>query len=384
MAFFPLIALFILSPVFALECRFRSHEALGRQVLSQVQNLNCGPGKRIHLTFDDGPHTQYTPLLLAELNRRNVKSTFFVSTTNIAPGRTAQRGIVSTIMDSGHLVASHGHRHEAYDLRLNSSGSPVSTPLTPAQQAEEIALSTRYLNESTGNRYGRQSPLLFRFPYGRGALPSDAELDEMERRGDMRFSSRDRATRLREYRTLSEPLNAVAAQGYGHLLWNHDSGDSGSAAPDNTLASKANFVAGNLRNLCSSGQRDIVSLFHDIKSFNPEAVAVLIDLGQCLGMSFVDAQTILASETLRANGTYITRQSVESAPARQVDSIGDLLRNLGPDCPENTEPAPGSCYSESLDRYFADCESGSVSICIRGSWFRKTDEKLAECRARGL
>lgn len=260
----------------------------------------------------------------------------------------------------------------------------MSQPLTPAEQAEEIALSTRYLNEATGNRYGRQTPLLFRFPYGRGALPSDTELDEMERRGDMRFTSSDRATRLREYRNLSRPLQTLASQGYGHLLWNHDSGDSSSSAPDSTLDSKASYVSRNLRSLCSSGQRDIVSLFHDIKSFNPEAVAVLIDLGQCLGMQFVDAQTILASESLAASGTYISRRSVEAAPAQQLDSIADLLRNLGPSCPENTDPALGSCYSESLNRYFADCEAGAVSICISGSWYQKTDAKLSECRARGL
>jgi hypothetical protein len=267
---------------------------------------------------------------------------------------------------------------------MNASGERVSQTLTPAEQAQEIRLSTSYLNQVTANRYSRQSPLLFRFPYGRGALPSDTELDELERRGTMRFTARDRTTRLREYRRLSSPLHNIAGEGYGHLLWNHDSQDSSANAPTNTLASKASFVTRNLRSLCTSSQTDIVSLFHDIKSFNPEVIAVLIDLGQCLGMSFVDSKTILQSRSILNNATYIPKESIQSAPVEQLDSIADLLRNIGPDCEEEKEPTPGSCFSESLSRHFADCEAGSVSICIRGSWYQKTEQKLQECRSRGL
>ena len=367
----------------ALNCSFKSHEALGELALAQIQNLNCNSNKRIHLTFDDGPHGTHTPLLLQELNRRNVRSTFFISTTNIAPGKENQRNIVKSIMDSGHTLGSHGHRHEAYDLRLNSQGREISESLTEEERVREIRLSTQYLNESTNNRYSRQRPLLFRFPYGRGALPSDSELNEMERRGEMRFSSQERSVRLREYRRLSSPLHAVAHEGYGHLLWNHDSMDSSSTAPTNTPQSKSEFIVRNLKNFCSSSHSDIVSLFHDIKAFNPEVIAVLIDLAQCLGLSFVDAPTILSASSLQNNGTYLSQETIQRAPVKQMDEITKLLSNLGPDC-EHPEPPPGSCYSESLNRFFHDCEGGSVSICIKGSWFSRTPSKEAECRARGF
>ncbi len=368
----------------ALTCQFRSHEALGRAVLEQVQDLNCGARKKVHLTFDDGPHADYTPLLLRELAMRRVRSTFFVSTTNISPGRVTQRQIVSKIMDEGHAVGSHGHRHEAYDLRMDAKGEKVSETLTPREQEEEIRLSKTYLNQATANRYSRQTPLLFRFPYGRGALPSDTELDALERRGKMRFSAEDRPTRLKEYRRLSSPLHNIAEAGHGHLLWNHDSQDSSSSAPSNTPESKASFVAKNLRGLCTSPQTDIVSLFHDIKSFNPEVIAVLIDIGQCLGISFVDSRTILQSQALLSSATYIPQERIQSAPVERLDSIAEFLKTLGPDCEEEKEPTPGSCFSESLNRHFGDCEAGTVSICIRGSWYQKTDQKLQECRARGL
>jgi peptidoglycan/xylan/chitin deacetylase (PgdA/CDA1 family) len=367
----------------ALNCSFKSHEALGQLALAQVQTMNCSTPKRIHLTFDDGPHGTYTPQLLQELNRRNVRSTFFISTTNIAPGKETQRNIVKSIMDSGHTLGSHGHRHEAYDLRLNSQGTPVSESLTEEERVREIRLSTQYLNEATNNRYGRQRPLLFRFPYGRGALPSDRELEEMERRNEIRFTSQDRTIRLREYRRLSSPLHAVATEGYGHLLWNHDSMDSSSSAPTNSPQSKSEFIVRNLRNFCSSSHRDIVSLFHDIKSFNPEVIAVLIDLAQCLGLSFVDAPTILSASSLQNNGTYLSQETIQGEPVKHMDEIAKLLKNIGPDC-EQHEPTPGSCYSESLNRFFGDCEGGSVSICIRGSWYSRTPAKEAECRARGF
>lgn len=383
MRFLLILALILPLTSFALECSFRSHEELGRQVLAQIQNLRC-PAKRIHLTFDDGPHPQFTPLLLNELNLRGVKSTFFVSTTNIAPANVAQRNIVKSAMDSGHAIGSHGHEHEAYDIRMDTQNR-VLTSLTPDEKLRQIRLSTRYLNEATGNRYSRQRPLLYRFPYGRGVLPSDSELDEMERRGEIRFSSRDRQLRLREYRSLSAPLHAIAEAGYGHLLWNHDSSDSTANAPrPNDPDSKVRFITQNLSSLCSSSNTDIVSLFHDIKPFNPEVVAVLIDLGRCLGMSFVDQGTILQSQALANAGTYIAKESVQAAPVRRLDEIGELLKSLGPDCPPEEQNAPGSCYSQDARRTFRDCESGEVSICIRGSWFRKTEEKLQECRARGL
>ena len=376
MRFFLAMITLLPSVSWALSCNFRSHQELGRLALAQVQNLNCEP-KRVHLTFDDGPHPQNTPLLLRELNLRGVKSTFFVSTTNIAPKHDAQKEIVSTIMDSGHTIGSHGYEHVAHALRNGER-------LSPEESNRQILLSTRYLDEATGNRFSRQRPLMFRFPYGRGVLPSDDEMEEMERRGEIHFSSPDRAVRLREYRALSGPLHRIAAAGYGHLLWNHDSEDSTTNAPTDDPDSKAAFITKNLSEMCSSSNRDIVALFHDIKPFNPEVVSIVIDLGRCLGINFVDSATILSSPALRSAGTWIPKEQIIAEPVRRIDQIGELLASLNPSCPEEDSPTPGSCFSQDLNRYFRDCESGAESICIRGGWFRKTEEKILQCRSRGL
>ena len=40
-------------------------------------------GKRIALTFDDGPHPRYTPKILEILSEYNVKATFFIIGQNV-------------------------------------------------------------------------------------------------------------------------------------------------------------------------------------------------------------------------------------------------------------------------------------------------------------
>lgn len=61
----------------------------------------------IALTFDDGPHPQYTPKLLAILKRRGVPASFFIV------GFMGQRypDLVRAIAAGGHEVANHSYSH---------------------------------------------------------------------------------------------------------------------------------------------------------------------------------------------------------------------------------------------------------------------------------
>src|SRR5213592_4471151 len=43
-----------------------------------LQSIDAAPGKRIALTFDDGPDPRWTPRIAAELRRFHVPATFFV------------------------------------------------------------------------------------------------------------------------------------------------------------------------------------------------------------------------------------------------------------------------------------------------------------------
>lgn len=67
------------------------------------------PGERVvALTFDDGPHPVYTPLLLDVLRRHGVHATFFVL------GSQAHRhpGLLDRIVREGHGVANHTWNHK--------------------------------------------------------------------------------------------------------------------------------------------------------------------------------------------------------------------------------------------------------------------------------
>jgi peptidoglycan/xylan/chitin deacetylase (PgdA/CDA1 family) len=59
------------------------------------------------LTFDDGPHPEYTPQVLSVLRAHRVRATFFVV------GRAAERfpDVARSIVADGHSIGSHTHTH---------------------------------------------------------------------------------------------------------------------------------------------------------------------------------------------------------------------------------------------------------------------------------
>jgi peptidoglycan/xylan/chitin deacetylase (PgdA/CDA1 family) len=61
----------------------------------------------VAITFDDGPHETYTPILLEGLKQRNVKATFFV----IGESAKAHPELIKQMVDEGHLVGSHTYSH---------------------------------------------------------------------------------------------------------------------------------------------------------------------------------------------------------------------------------------------------------------------------------
>jgi peptidoglycan/xylan/chitin deacetylase (PgdA/CDA1 family) len=70
--------------------------------------IASGPGGRdVCLTFDDGPHPQYTPRVLETLEREGVKATFFLI------GRHADRypDLVREIVARGHDIGHHSYEH---------------------------------------------------------------------------------------------------------------------------------------------------------------------------------------------------------------------------------------------------------------------------------
>lgn len=68
-----------------------------------------GNGQSVHLTFDDGPHPDWTPFVLDELGRRGHKGTFFCVGDNIL----RHPEVFDRIRDEGHAWGNHTMRHES-------------------------------------------------------------------------------------------------------------------------------------------------------------------------------------------------------------------------------------------------------------------------------
>ena len=80
--------------------------------------LNSGHNNRCYLTFDDGPTTQITPLILDTLRKYNVKATFFQVGSLIE----ANPDMARRVYEEGHLVANHSYSHN-YDKLYDSEES---------------------------------------------------------------------------------------------------------------------------------------------------------------------------------------------------------------------------------------------------------------------
>lgn len=64
-------------------------------------------GKKLYLTFDDGPHPEVTPFLLDQLRQYGAKATFFCIGNNVHK----YPAIYERILEEGHAVGNHTLRH---------------------------------------------------------------------------------------------------------------------------------------------------------------------------------------------------------------------------------------------------------------------------------
>jgi len=95
-----------------------------------------GGGRRVALTFDDGPNPEATPAILDALASRGVKATFFIL------GRHAERWpeLVKRVAAEGHAIGNHGYYHRK--LHFKSPGY-VRSDLTLGLEAIRSAADVR-------------------------------------------------------------------------------------------------------------------------------------------------------------------------------------------------------------------------------------------------
>jgi len=99
----------------------------------------------ICLTFDDGPHPDYTPMYLDLLAAQNVKATFFVI------GENAERHpeLVRRMAAEGHTIGNHTYSHPRREM------------LSSRQMAEDIHRGAEVIRSICGT-----PPTLYRPPRG--------------------------------------------------------------------------------------------------------------------------------------------------------------------------------------------------------------------------
>lgn len=191
-------------------------------------------GKRIALTFDDGPHPAYTRQILERLRRYGIKATFFVIGQNI---EYYDDGILREMIDDGHELGNHTYTHRH----------------TKNISREELMQDVRRCHTIVKERYGYEMRL-FRPPEGytdQGVMDISAQL------------------------------------GYSVILWSIDTKDW-----EHTGSS---LIVSNVRKSVSSG--DII-LMHDYVSKPNTTISALDDMIPELlarGYTFVTVSELIKS-----------------------------------------------------------------------------------------
>jgi peptidoglycan/xylan/chitin deacetylase (PgdA/CDA1 family) len=345
-------------------CQNLDKDPLYDQILKEIKSCRAHD---IHLTFDDGPSVIATAKILDGLKKRDTKATFFISTTNIENGSELQN-LVKREIAEGNTVGDHGYDHNAYDLRI-VKGVVEEKGYSPADAAGQINKSIDLLNNATNGMFGKQPIKMFRFPYGRGAIPSPDELNYMEQNHQMTFESDKFSERLKEYRKQSRAVGTISEKGFAHLGWNHDSEDTKYGVKVDTEVNVKDFVALNIKRFCDSKESTQVALFHDIKAINAKAIPLIIDIGRCLGLQFISAKEMLkATDKLTMNGVLIPKDFQTNGAVRKPNDVLDtiMVKLSGKSCQLITPPSHKSCSSNN-GRTYRHCE-GEESICFNGEW----------------
>ena len=147
-------------------------------------------GKRIALSFDDGPHPTFTPKILALLEKYGVKATFFMIGRNVELYPT----VAKSVDEGGHEIGNHTYSH------------PHMKNISLRQLEEEVIKTEEILAS-----IGIEKPKLFRPPEG--------------------------------FRSM-EQVKALETEGYQTIIWSLDTHDWQGRAANEIVSVVLNGVQG--------------------------------------------------------------------------------------------------------------------------------------------
>ena len=202
----------------------------------------------IYLTFDDGPNSGTTNVILDILKEEGVKATFFV--TGYGPDELIKREF-----DEGHTVALHTNVHD----------------YATVYASVDAYFNDLYAIQERVKRITGQESKVIRFPGGSSNTVS------------RKYCSGIMSTLVQE----------VQNRGFKYYDWNVSSGDAGST----TLASG---VYSNVVNGLNPNRSNMV-LMHDIKSYTRDALRDIIRYGKANGYVFERITTDTPMVTQRVN-----------------------------------------------------------------------------------
>ncbi len=338
----------------ALNCRkYKSDIKQIMKVKKNQKKFSC-KGNNVHLTFDDGPSAKFTPKILDTLKRQKVKATFFISTHQLEKNPFGKKKkILKRMLKEGYTVASHGHDHNAHDLRY-VNGKLNSKGYNDRQRAEQISKSIKLLDKFTDQKFSKQKHKLIRFPYGRGIMTNPFEIEKMRKQGRRIAGSSDRE-KLRSYQRNSPAMRVASSYGLSHMGWSHDSKD---ASAKGVPAKKNSYVQQALRSLCKGGKKNKIALFHDVRAVNstkskyhtkkhPMTVMdEIIEKARCMKINFLTLDQMLRQKLTLSEYTprYSTKAQVKEIakyldkPAR-IEPIA-AINNFFKLCKTKVAPAP--------------------------------------------
>ena len=184
---------------------------------------------KIALTFDDGPHPEFTPKILEILKEREVKATFFL----VGNAIEQHQAIALRIIKDGHTVGIHSYTHWNF-LKMGI-----------LEMKDELDKSGEVFRKFLG-----VEPRFFRPPQGRLTI---------------------------------QLLKHCASKRLVTVLWSLDSLDS-------NFKSKEAIVAQLKSKNSDCGE---IVLFHDDNQFTLEALPAIIETFQKNGFKFVTVEEML-------------------------------------------------------------------------------------------
>jgi peptidoglycan/xylan/chitin deacetylase (PgdA/CDA1 family) len=248
-----------------------------------------GFGKRVALTFDDGPNPDTTPQIMETLRRHGAPATFFTNGTRY--GAAGAKEIAAAIAaDPLFILANHSHRH------VNLAQQSAATVASEIERTDALI------------RDAGESPRYFRFPFGSSTC----------------------ATK-----------QAAVARGYIVTGWHVDSADWCYAAGNGVCkASTFRYVPDDMRDdmrayvmqqvRANSGG---IVLFHDIHPSTARALEDILVALESEGYTFV-----------RLDDTSVFPKLHGMAPQPPGKFIGDRCETDA-DCAFTVSGAAGRCHA---------------------------------------